>query len=192
MKFLSRIFRFKPNSNKKINAFKNDVEKINSLEKEIEKLSQDEMKKETKDLQEKIKNKEMSLDDILPRAFAFAREVAKRTLNQRHFDEQIIGGIVIHQGKIAEMRTGEGKTLTSVLPAFLNALTGEGVHIITVNSYLAQRDAVWMGQIYSYLGLSVGVIIDNQSFLYKEKNNEKKEQELDKERDEKGSFEVLH
>jgi len=189
MSFISKIFGFK--KNKKIDKFRNEVEKINLLEPEIEKLSRDEIKDETKILQEKVK-KEIPLNEVLHRAFALVREASKRTLNQRHFDEQLIGGMVIHQGKIAEMRTGEGKTLTSVLPAYLNALTGEGVHIITVNSYLAQRDAVWMGQIYNYLGLSVGVIIDNQSFLYKEKDNEKNKEKFDKERDTKGSFEVLH
>src|SRR3989338_9230896 len=189
MSFISKIFSFKKNN--KIDKFRNEIEKINLLEPEIEKLSKNEIKQETKILLEKVKNN-ISLNEVLHRAFALVREASKRTLNQRHFDEQLIGGMVIHQGKIAEMRTGEGKTLTSVLPAYLNALTGEGVHIITVNSYLDQTDAVWMGQIYNYLGLSVGVIIDNQSFLYKEKDNEKNKEKFDKERDTKGSFEVLH
>ena len=192
MSFISKIFSFKKNN--KIDKFRNEIEKINLLEPEIEKLSQNEIKQETKILREKVKNN-ISLDEILLRAFALVREASKRTLNQRHFDEQLIGGMVIHQGKIAEMRTGEGKTLTSVLPAYLNALTGKGVHIITVNNYLAQRDAVWMGQIYSYLGLNIGIITDNQAFLYKENSIDSKEKnkaKLDKERDEKGSFEVLH
>src|SRR3989344_6009449 len=178
MSFISKIFSFKKNN--KIDKFRN----------EIEKLSQNEIKQETKILREKVTNN-ISLDEILLRAFALVREASKRTLKQRHFDEQLIGGMVIHQGKIAEMRTGEGKTLTSVLPAYLNALTGKGVHIITVNNYLAQRDAVWMGQIYSYLGLNIGIITDNQAFLYKENSIDSKEKnkaKLDKERDEKGSL----
>ncbi len=97
-------------------------------------------------------------EDILPEAFAVVREAAKRTLNMRHFDVQLMGGIVIHEGRIAEMATGEGKTLVATLPAYLNALTGEGVHIVTVNDYLAKRDSIWMGPIYEFLGLSVGVI----------------------------------
>ena len=98
-----------------------------------------------------------ALDELLPEAFAVVREAGKRTLNMRHFDVQLIGGIALHNGKIAEMRTGEGKTLVATLPAYLNALAGQGVHIVTVNDYLAQRDADWMGQIYRFLGLTVGV-----------------------------------
>ena len=106
------------------------------------------------------------LDDILPEAFAAVRQAAKRTLGQRHFDEQIIGGVVLHQGKIAEMRTGEGKTLVATLPAYLNGLTGGGVHVVTVNDYLARRDAQWMGQVYDFLGLSVGVLQHDSAYLY--------------------------
>src|SRR5205085_11032741 len=101
-----------------------------------------------------------TLEDLLPEAFAVVREVGWRTIKMRHYDVQLIGGVVLHQGKIAEMRTGEGKTLVATLPAYLNALTGKGVHIVTVNDYLARRDAEWMGQIYTFLGLSVGVIVN--------------------------------
>jgi preprotein translocase subunit SecA len=123
----------------------------------------------------------------LPEAFALVREVAKRTLKQRHFDVQILGGLVLSSGAIAEMRTGEGKTQVATLPVYLNALSGKGVHVVTVNDYLSRRDAVWMGQIYDALGLSVGVINHESSFLY-----DPNHQNLDKERDEKGSFKVVH
>ncbi|MDZ7894135.1 MAG: hypothetical protein U5M50_03710 [Sphingobium sp.] len=104
-----------------------------------------------------------TLDDLLPEAFATVREAAKRTLGQRHFDVQMIGGIVLHRGEIAEMRTGEGKTLVATLAAYLNALEGKGVHVVTVNDYLARRDAEWMGQLYNFLGLTVGVIVPNMN-----------------------------
>ena len=103
-----------------------------------------------------------TLNDILPEAFAVVREASKRVLGMRHFDVQLIGGVVLHQGRIAEMKTGEGKTLVATLPVYLNALTGKGVHVITVNEYLAKRDSEWMGKIYKFLGLSVGVILSNQ------------------------------
>src|SRR6185436_11596405 len=103
---------------------------------------------------------------ILPDAFAVAREGARRTLGQRHFDVQLIGGMVLHEGNVAEMKTGEGKTLVATAPVYLNALTGKGVHVVTVNDYLAQRDAGWMGQVYNFLGLQTGVIIADQSYIY--------------------------
>ncbi len=133
------------------------VDKINALEPKIQKLSDDELKAFTPKFKQRIENGE-SLDDILPEAFAVVREVARRTLGMRHFDVQLMGGIVLHEGKIAEMKTGEGKTLVATLPAYLNALEGKGVHIVTVNDYLAKRDAEWMGVIYRFLGLTVGVI----------------------------------
>ena len=107
-----------------------------------------------------------SLDDLLPEAFAVVREAARRTLGQRHYDVQLIGGAVLHQGKIAEMKTGEGKTLVATLPAFLNAVTGDGVHIVTVNDYLARRDPIWMGPIYHLLGLTVGCLQHDAAYLY--------------------------
>ncbi len=144
------------------------VEKINSLEKQYENKTQEELKEFTyKWLNDFAKNdyspekREKILNEILPDAFAIVREAAKRTLNMRHFDVQLIGGIVLHQGKIAEMKTGEGKTLVATLPAYLNALVGRGVHIVTVNDYLAKRDAEWMGKIYNYLGMDVGVIVSD-------------------------------
>jgi len=168
------------------------VGEINKLESVFEKISLEELKQKTFHLKERLKKNE-TLDDILPEAFALVRESAKRTLGQRHFDVQMIGGIVLHQGKIAEMKTGEGKTLTSTLAVYLNALLGRGVHVVTVNDYLAKRDAVWMGQIYNALGLTVGCITNEASFLYDEQYEQKTTQEQntkDKERDVKGSFKV--
>jgi len=171
---------------KKLKAYYPIVEKINKLEAEIKALSDGELALKTPYFKEKIKNGE-NLDSILPEAFAVIREASRRTLGERHFDVQLIGGMILHKGNIAEMRTGEGKTLVATLPAYLNALTGKGVHIITVNDYLSRRDAVWMGQIYSFLGLSVGILNHDQSFLY-----DPKHKELDEERDELGAFKVVH
>ena len=151
---------------KKIVGTKNDrelkrldryVREINALEPDIQKLSDDELKNKTQEFKNRL-NQGESLEDILPETFAVVREVGKRTLNMRHFDVQLIGGVVLHEGKIAEMKTGEGKTLVATLPIYLNALTGKGVHLITVNDYLARRDSEWMGAIYKFLGMSVGVI----------------------------------
>ncbi len=138
------------------------VEKINSLEDEISKLSDSQLKEKTNEFKNRYKDGE-SLDDIMPEAFAVVREGSKRILGMRHFDVQLLGGIVLHQGRIAEMKTGEGKTLVATLPAYLNALTGDGVHIVTVNDYLAKRDSEWMGKLYSFLGLKVGLITHNLS-----------------------------
>ncbi len=165
------------------------VDKINDLEKDFEKIPSSEFPEKTKELKKRIKEKE-SLDDILPEAFALVREASKRVLNQRHYDVQIIGGIVLHQGKIAEMKTGEGKTLAATLPVYLNALTGKGVHVITVNDYLARRDVVWMGQIYDYLGLSTGCVNHEQSFLYN-REFQKINQEKDETRDKLGGFKIV-
>ena len=133
------------------------VDQMNELEKEISKLSDTDLKSKAPEFKSRLKNGE-SLDDILPEAFAVVREAGRRTISMRHFDVQLIGGVVLHRGKIAEMKTGEGKTLVATLPVYLNALTGNGVHIVTVNDYLARRDAEWMGPIYKFLGLSVGAI----------------------------------
>ena len=162
------------------------VARVNELEKEYEKLSGDELRGKTKEFKNRLNNGE-SFGDILPEAFAAVRESAKRTLGQRHFDVQIMGGIVLNNGGIAEMRTGEGKTLVATLPVYLNALSGNGAHVITVNDYLARRDAVWMGQIYNALGLSIGCITHDSSFLYDPAHNSK-----DKERDTLGAFKVVH
>ncbi|MEW6001969.1 MAG: preprotein translocase subunit SecA [Nitrospirota bacterium] len=141
------------------------VEQVNSLEKNIASLSDAQLKDKTGELKRRLETGE-TLDDILPEAFAVVREVARQRLKMRHFDVQILGGIVLHEGKIAEMKTGEGKTLVATLPVYLNALEGRGVHVVTVNDYLAKRDTQWMGPIYNFLGLTVGVIQHDSSFIY--------------------------
>ncbi len=166
------------------------VDEINQLEKKFESFSNEELKKMTGEFKKRLKKGE-SLDDILPEAFAVVREVAKKTLDQRHYDVQLMGGIVLHQGKIAEMKTGEGKTLAATLPLYLNALIGKGAHLVTVNDYLARRDAVWMGQIYHFLGLSVSCISHEQSFLYDPAYVQGADGERDEARDELGSFKVV-
>lgn len=136
------------------------VDKIEKMEPELEKLSDEELKDKTREFKERLSKGE-SLDDILPEAYAVVREASKRTIGMRHYRVQLIGGVILHQGRITEMRTGEGKTLVSTLPAYLNALEGRGVHIVTVNDYLAKRDAEWMGQIHEFLGLTVGCILNS-------------------------------
>ena len=143
---------------RRIRSYLPRVGEINALEKELEALSDDALKARTVDFKKQAAEG-TSLDDLLVPAFATVREAAKRTLGQRHFDVQLIGGMILHDGKIAEMKTGEGKTLVATLPVYLNAISGRGVHVVTVNDYLAKRDADWMGQIYNFLGLSVGVIV---------------------------------
>ena len=149
---------FKSYSEKEVKRVMPIVKKINELEPEMEKLSDKELQAKTPEFKERLANGE-TLDALLPEAFAVAREASKRVLGMRHFDVQLIGGIILHQGRIAEMKTGEGKTLVATLPVYLNALTGKGVHVITVNDYLAKRDSEWMGKLYKFLGLSVGLCI---------------------------------
>ena len=169
-KILTKVFG---SSNERfLKSIQPTIAQISEFEPEIQKLSDDELRARTvafreqiasavKDAANKVDRKRLeqdALNEILPEAFAIVREGSKRTTGMRHFDVQMIGGIVMHQGKISEMRTGEGKTLVATLPAYLNALTGRGVHVITVNDYLASRDAEWMGQIFRFLGLTVGCI----------------------------------
>ena len=149
---------FKSYSEKEVKRVMPIVEKINGLEEEISKLTDEELKNKTNIFKKELEEGK-TLDDLLPEAFAVVREASKRVLGMRHFDVQLIGGIILHQGRIAEMKTGEGKTLVATLPVYLNALTGEGVHVITVNDYLAKRDSEWMGNLYRFLGLSVGLVI---------------------------------
>ncbi len=208
---------FGDDSKAKLRPLYGNVERINALEDGLKGLSSEELKGETEKLKERLKKGE-TLDAILPEAFALVREAGRRTLGERHFDVQLLGGQVLHHRGIAEMRTGEGKTLVATLPAYLNALEGKGVHVVTVNDYLSRRDAVWMGQIYHLLGLSVGVINHDSSFLYNpahvsdqaggnpksqipnpkqtpnqksEKSNEE-DDKLDAVRDELGSFKVVY
>ncbi len=187
MSILTRVFG---DANEKyVKNLQPVIEKINNLEPEFEKFSNGRLKEKTSELKERLKNGKL-FDDILPEAFALVREAAKRTLKQRHFNVQLIGGIVLHEGKIAEMKTGEGKTLAATLPLYLNALEGKGVHLITVNDYLARRDSVWMGQIYHALGLSVGCLNHEQSFLY-DPDFKKPPEDEEKMRDELGGFYVV-
>ena len=149
---------FKSYSEKEVKRLMPTVKKINELEPEMEKLSDAQLRGKTDEFKAKLKEGK-TLDDILPEAFAVVREASKRVLGMKHFDVQLIGGIILHQGRIAEMKTGEGKTLVATLPVYLNALTGKGVHVITVNDYLAKRDSEWMGKVYRFLGLTVGLVI---------------------------------
>ncbi len=169
-----------------ISSYQKRVAAINALEESMSKLADSEFPTETEKLKQRFQNGE-SLDALLPEAFALTREASKRTLGKRHYDVQLLGGMVLHDGKIAEMRTGEGKTLVATLPVYLNAIAGEGVHVVTVNDYLARRDATWMGEIYNFLGLSIGIVNDqNTSFIY-----DPTHEEFDQERDEKGAFKVV-
>ena len=145
-----------------VSSYTKNVGRINALEESYKGLSDAQLQAKTAEFRQRLGNGE-KLDDLLADAFAAAREAARRTLGMRHFDVQLIGGMVLHQGKISEMRTGEGKTLMSTLGAYLNALPGKGVHVVTVNEYLAQRDADWMGPVYQFLGLTVGVIKSGQT-----------------------------
>lgn len=153
---------FKTYSEKEVKRVQPIIDKINGLEDEISKLSDEELRAKTDEFRAELKEGK-TLDDILPEAFAVVREASKRVLGMRHFDVQLIGGIVLHQGRIAEMKTGEGKTLVATLPVYLNALSGEGVHVITVNDYLAKRDSEWMGKVYRFLGLTVGLVINGMN-----------------------------
>ncbi|PZQ67798.1 MAG: preprotein translocase subunit SecA, partial [Variovorax paradoxus] len=156
--FLTRLFGSR--NDRLLKQYRKTVERINALEPQFEQLSDDALRAKTQEFKDRIGRGE-SLDDILPEAFATVREGSKRVMKMRHFDVQMLGGMALHHGKISEMRTGEGKTLTATLPVYLNALTGQGVHVVTVNDYLASRDATWMGRLYNFLGLSVGINLPN-------------------------------
>ncbi len=184
MSFLDKFFG--PTYEKELKTVAPVVVAINALEETYASFSAAGIIEKTTELKGRISKGE-TLDDVLPEAFALTREAAKRTLGLRHYDVQLIGGIILHRGNITEMRTGEGKTLVGTLPAYLNALTGKGVHVVTVNDYLSRRDAVWMGQIYAALGLSIGVINHDASFLY-----DANHQEADALRDEVGSYKVVY
>ncbi len=187
MSVLNKLFG---DANQKyLNRLNPIVEKINNLEKEFEGFSDEQLKKKTIEFKQRL-NKGEELDNLLSEAFALVREGAKRTLKQRHYDCQMVGGIVLHQGRIAEMKTGEGKTLAATLPLYLNALTEKGCHLVTVNDYLARRDTVWMGQIYYALGLSVSCLNHQQSFLYDPDYKKPAEQEEEM-RDELGGFYIV-
>ncbi len=184
MEFLKKIFG--DEGEREVKKLLPLVDSINKEEERIKALSDTELAGMTTLFKERLAKGE-TLDDILPEAFAVVREASHRTLGQRHYDVQLIGGIILHRGAIPEMKTGEGKTLVATLPTYLNALTGKGVHIVTVNDYLSRRDAVWMGQIHAFLGLTVGVINHESSYLY-----DKEQKALDEERDAMGSFRVFY
>ena len=166
------------------------VAEINALEEQVKDLSNEKLLDESNSLRRLIQEEKMTLDEALPNAFALVRETAKRVLGQRHFDVQLMGGIALHQGNISEMRTGEGKTLAATAPVYLNALSGKGVHVVTVNEYLAKRDTVWMGQIYHALGLKVACLIHEGAKIYDPEFRGKNQESalLDKERDTTGAF----
>ena len=153
-KLLTSIFGSR--NERLLKQYRRTVDKINALEPSLESLTDEQLRAKTEEFKQRVAKGE-SLDDLLPEAFAVVREGSKRVFKMRHFDVQMLGGMALHFGKIAEMRTGEGKTLTGTLPVYLNALTGKGVHVVTVNDYLARRDAEWMGKLYNFLGLSVGI-----------------------------------
>ena len=158
MKLSEKLFG--THSQRELKRIAGTVDKIEALRPQMQQMSDEELKDQTRKFKERL-GKGETLDDLLPEAFATVREAAKRVLNMEHYRVQLIGGIILHQGRIAEMRTGEGKTLVSTLPAYLNALEGKGVHIVTVNDYLAHRDAEWMGKVHEFLGLTVGVVLNS-------------------------------
>src|SRR3954447_23516064 len=162
MSILERALRL--GEAKQFKAYSKRVERINSWEAELELLEDDEIRERFAELRARVQEEDVPLDEVLPESFALTREIGRRTMSMRHFDVQLIGGMVLHDGQIAEMRTGEGKTLTGTLAVVLNALEGKGVHVVTVNDYLARRDADWMRPIYEGLGLQVGVLQNNQPY----------------------------
>lgn len=193
MSIISSLFSI---SKKRVAKYRKIVQKINDLEPQIKSLSDSDLKSKTKEFKERLNNGE-TLDGILPEAFAVVREASTRVLGQRHYDVQLIGGMILHDGNIAEMKTGEGKTLMATLAVYLNAIEGKGVHVVTVNDYLARRDATWMGQIYHALGLTVGVVNEGDSYMFDpavvaEEKGEDEEKKLEKKEDEIGSFKIVY
>ncbi len=172
MNFFTRAFSkiFKSANQQELDKAQNLILAINNKENEIKSLSESQIKEKTINLKKNVQNGSIKLNEIIPESFALVREAAKRTLGERHYDVQLTGGLILHNGKIAEMKTGEGKTLVSTLPAYLNALTGQGVHIVTVNDYLAKRDSAWMGKVFNYLGLSTGCITNDLGDDERKKN----------------------
>jgi len=158
MNLIEKVFG--THSERELKRIKPIIDKIESYDETMQAMSDEELKAQTDKLKKRLADGE-TLDDILPEAFATVREAAVRSIGMKHYRVQLIGGVVLHQGRIAEMRTGEGKTLVSTCPAYLNALAGKGVHIVTVNDYLAERDAEWMGKVHEFLGLKVGVVLNS-------------------------------
>ena len=171
MNLFTRTFSkiFKSSNQQGLDRIQNIVQAINNKEKELKSLNEADFKEKTNNFKKNAQNGSLNIDDIIPESFALVREAAKRTLGERHYDVQLAGGLILHKGKIAEMKTGEGKTLVSTLPAYLNSLTGKGVHIVTVNDYLAKRDSAWMSTVFNYLGLTVGCITNEISDIDRKK-----------------------
>ena len=172
MNLFTRTFSkiFKSSNQQELDKIQSFILAINNKESEIKSLKESEFKEKTYNLKKNVQNGSLKLDEIIPESFSLVREAAKRTLGERHYDVQLAGGLILHKGKIAEMKTGEGKTLVSTLPAYLNSLSGKGVHIVTVNDYLAKRDSEWMGKVYDYLGISTGCITNDLSDDERKKN----------------------
>ena len=174
MNLFTRTFSkiFKSSNQQELDKIQNIIVAINNKENEIKSLSEGDIKAKTFSFKKDAQNGSLKVDEIIPECFALVREAAKRTLGERHYDVQLAGGLILHDGKIAEMKTGEGKTLVSTLPAYLNSLTGKGVHIVTVNDYLAKRDSAWMGKVFNYLGISTGCITNDLTDIERKKNYE--------------------
>ncbi len=172
MNLFTRTFTkiFKSSNQQELDKVQNLVIAINNKENDIKSLSESEIKEKTTNLKKNVQNGSVKIDEIIPESFALVREAARRTLGERHYDVQLVGGLILHKGKIAEMKTGEGKTLVATLPAYLNSLMGKGVHIVTVNDYLAQRDSAWMGKVFNYLGVTTGCITNDLEDAERKKN----------------------
>jgi len=172
MNLFTRTFSkiFKSSNQQELDKIQYIIEAINNKENEIKSLTEADFKEKTFNFKKNTQNGSLKIDEIIPESFALVREAAKRTLGERHYNVQLAGGLILHSGKIAEMKTGEGKTLVSTLPAYLNSLEGKGVHIVTVNDYLAKRDSEWMGKVFNYLGISIGCITNNLDDNIRKKN----------------------
>ena len=172
MNLFTRTFSkiFKSSNQQELDKIQNLILAIGNKEREIKSLTESDFREKTVNFKKNVQNGSLELDEIIPESFALVREAAKRTLGERHFDVQLAGGLILHKGKIAEMKTGEGKTLVSTLPAYLNCLSGKGVHIVTVNDYLAKRDSEWMGKVFHYLGVSTGCITNDLDDHLRKKN----------------------
>jgi preprotein translocase subunit SecA len=172
MNLFTRTFSkiFKSSNQQELDKIQNLILAINNKENEIKSLSAGDIREKTFNFKKNVQSNYLKIDDVIPESFALVREAAKRTLGERHYDVQLAGGLILHNGKIAEMKTGEGKTLVSTLPAYLNCLTNKGVHIVTVNDYLAERDSAWMGKVFNYLGVSTGCITNSLDDIERKKN----------------------
>ena len=188
MAFLSGLFG--DSTNRFLKEAQKIVDAVNKLEPTFESFSLEQIQAKSTELKNKIQKEGLTLEEILPEAFALVREASRRTLGQRHFDVQIIGSLVLNAGSVAEMKTGEGKTLAATMAVYLNALSGQGVHVVTVNDFLARRDTAWMGEIYDILGLSIACINQQASFIY-DPNFKEGQEALDRERDELGNFRIV-